>query len=81
MKAILGAAVLAGGLVFAQAASAQHRLGEGVMGAVAGGLVAGPVGAIAGGAVGYTQGPHIARGLGIHRRRYYNRRLHHWVWR
>ena len=53
------------------AAHAQERLGDGVMGALAGALVAGPVGAVVGGGIGYMAGPHIANrisGDGHHRR-------------
>jgi hypothetical protein len=60
-------------------ASAQHRMGDAVMGGVAGALVGGPVGAIAGGAIGYTAGPDIAHGMGIHHRHYrhYRHYRHH----
>jgi hypothetical protein len=76
-KSLLAGGVLAVALLFSQAAAAA-RVGDTVMGAVAGGLVAGPVGAIAGGAVGYTQGPRIAHHIFHRPHRYYDRRLHRW---
>jgi hypothetical protein len=39
-----------------------HRFNEGVYGAVAGGVVAGPPGAVVGGIIGYRHGPQIVRG-------------------
>jgi len=77
MKFLIRAAVLTAALALAQQASAATRLGEGVMGAVAGGLVAGPVGAVAGGAIGYTQGHKISHSIFHHRRRHYYWRNHH----
>jgi hypothetical protein len=75
MKKFLAIAALTAGIAFAPAAAgAQERVGNAAMGAVAGGLVAGPVGAVAGGAIGYTQGRRISRGLGINGRRHYSRR-------
>ena len=44
-------------------AVAQERLGDGVLGALAGALVGGPVGAVVGGGIGYTAGPRIAHGF------------------
>ena len=46
-------------------AGAQERVGDAAMGALAGAVVLGPIGAIAGGVVGYAQGPHIARRMGL----------------
>jgi hypothetical protein len=54
-------------------ASAQERLGDGAMGAVAGLLVGGPVGAVAGGVIGYTAGPGIAQSWGLRKQK----RSHH----
>ena len=52
------------GLVLAtSAAHADNRLVDGLMGAGAGALVAGPVGLVAGGVIGYSAGPHISCGL------------------
>jgi len=66
----LSAVVLATGLVLAPAAAfAQHRVGDTALGALAGGVVAGPVGAVAGGAIGYTAGPRIAHRMGIRNHR------------
>jgi hypothetical protein len=81
LKRLFAAAALICALLFAQAAAAQERLGDGAMGALAGVFVAGPIGLIAGGVVGYTAGPNIAHGMFHHHRRYYDRRLHRWVWR
>ena len=69
-KLVFIVAFAAGIALAGAAARAQERIGDGVMGALAGGLVAGPVGLVAGGAIGYTAGPHISRGLGFHHRRY-----------
>lgn len=77
MKRIIAIAVVAAGIALAPSlASAHERFGDGLMGAAAGGLVFGPVGAVAGGVVGYTEGPHISRGLGFHRHRHYHHYRH-----
>jgi hypothetical protein len=74
MKKFLVIAAIAAGIAMTPAlASAQERLGDGLMGAGAGALVGGPVGAVAGGVIGYTAGPHISRHLGFHRHRHYSR--------
>ncbi|WP_156898188.1 hypothetical protein [Methylocapsa acidiphila] len=55
-------------------ASAQERLGDGAMGALAGAVVGGPIGLVAGGVIGYTAGPGIANSWGLrhhHKRRHY----------
>ncbi|HZP77587.1 MAG TPA: hypothetical protein VFB45_15690 [Pseudolabrys sp.] len=76
MKTLLMIAAIATTVVAAPTmANAGERIGDGLMGAAAGALVAGPVGAIAGGAVGYTAGPHISRDLGFHR----HYRRHHYA--
>ena len=52
MKKFLAIAAITVGIAMLPAlASAQERLGDGLMGAGAGALVGGPVGAVAGGAV------------------------------
>ncbi|HXQ84452.1 MAG TPA: hypothetical protein VN769_10340 [Xanthobacteraceae bacterium] len=53
------------------AAVAQDRAGDAAMGAASGLVVAGPVGAVVGGVIGYTEGPNIAQGMGLHRRHFY----------
>jgi hypothetical protein len=66
---ILSAVVLATGLIaIPTAASAQERIGDAALGALAGAVVAGPVGAVAGGAIGYTAGPRIAHRMGVRHR-------------
>jgi hypothetical protein len=80
MKAILAsAAVITAVAMMPATASAGERVGDAALGALAGGLVFGPVGAIAGAAVGYTNGPGIAHGLGVHHhyRHYHHRARHH----
>jgi len=64
LKTSLAIATVAVTLV-ATPAGAQERIGDAAMGALAGVVVLGPIGAIAGGVVGYTQGPHIARRIGM----------------
>jgi hypothetical protein len=65
----LSAVVLAAGLIALPAvASAQERVGDAALGALAGAVVAGPVGAVAGGAIGYTAGPRIAHRMGVRHR-------------
>jgi hypothetical protein len=56
--AIVASAALALTLA-ATAARADDRVLDGVLGAGAGALVAGPVGLVAGGVIGYSAGPHI----------------------
>ncbi|MCI0601290.1 MAG: hypothetical protein L0Y60_17600 [Beijerinckiaceae bacterium] len=80
MTRLLVAAAIAALLSFPAAVAAQERLGDGVMGALAGALVGGPVGAVAGGVVGYTAGPAIASSWGLRGHRHYHRahyRRHH----
>jgi hypothetical protein len=60
-------------LFLASPASAQERLGDGALGALAGALVGGPIGLVAGGVVGYTAGPAIASSWGIRGQRHYRR--------
>jgi hypothetical protein len=47
------------------AAMAQERLVDGLLGALAGAVVAGPVGLVAGGVVGASAGPAIASSWGL----------------
>jgi hypothetical protein len=70
MKIVPVAAVAAGLILVPAAASAQERVGDAALGALAGAVVGGPIGAVAGGAIGYTAGPRIARGLGVKQRRH-----------
>jgi hypothetical protein len=60
-------------LFLASPVSAQERLGDGALGALAGGLVGGPIGLVAGGVVGYTAGPAIASSWGVRGHRHYRR--------
>jgi len=61
MKILLAAAAAL--TLAASAARADNRLVDGLMGAGAGALVAGPVGLVAGGVIGYSAGPHISCSL------------------
>jgi membrane protein DedA with SNARE-associated domain len=79
MKTLLVTGLAGVTLLFTLAtASAQDRVGDAVMGGVAGALVGGPVGAVAGGAIGYTAGPGIARSMGIHRHYHHHRHSRAW---
>ena len=72
MKALLPFAAVTVAIAFSPVtAIAQDRGSDAAMGAVSGLVVAGPVGAVVGGVVGYTEGPSIARGMGLQRRHYY----------
>ena len=62
---LLMVVAIAGLLLLPSLASAQERLGDGAMGALAGALVGGPVDLVAGGVVGYTAGPAIASSWGL----------------
>jgi hypothetical protein len=71
-------AALAFGLSLASgAAFADSRVVDGLLGAGAGALVAGPVGLVAGGVIGFSAGPNISCGLRggcrRHRRHYAQR--------
>ena len=48
-------------------ASAEERVGDAALGALAGAVVLGPIGLVAGGVVGYTAGPSIADSWGLRR--------------
>jgi hypothetical protein len=73
MNRLLISAVTAAGLFLSTAAYAQERLGDGALGALAGGLVAGPVGLVAGGVIGYTAGPALASSWGLRGHTHYHR--------
>jgi hypothetical protein len=75
MKTLLAVAAIVTGIALAPAAaSAGERLGDAAMGAASGALVAGPVGLVAGGIIGYTAGPGISHGMGLHHHRYRGQR-------
>ena len=59
----------------ASAAHADNRVVDGVLGAGAGALVAGPVGLVAGGVIGFSAGPNIGCSLrdDCHHRRHHRR--------
>ena len=60
-------------------AIAQERVVDGLLGVLAGAVVAGPVGAVAGGVVGATAGPAISSSWGMdggHRAHYRRHRRH-----
>ena len=64
MRRLAAASVLVLALVAGpEAAQAGERVTDGVLGALAGALVAGPIGLVAGGAIGYTTGPNISQGF------------------
>ena len=67
MKKVIAVAFMLAALLAPTAAGAGERLFDGALGALSGGLVAGPPGLIAGGVIGYVAGPRISRGLGFHR--------------
>ena len=71
MKKILATAVVTVVLLAPTAAGAGERAVDAALGAASGALVAGPVGLLAGGVIGYTAGPSIAHGLGLHHHHYY----------
>ncbi len=59
-------------------AHADNRVVDGVLGAGAGALVAGPVGLVAGGVIGFSAGPNISCAMrsDCHRARHYRQRRH-----
>jgi hypothetical protein len=68
MRKGIAIALMVVALLAPTAAAAGERLFDGALGAIAGGLVAGPAGLVAGGVIGYVAGPRISRDLGFHRR-------------
>ena len=78
MKKIALTTALALGLILtASAADADSRIVDGVMGAGAGALVAGPVGLVAGGIIGYSSGPGISCSMRNDCRRGFRHHHHH----
>jgi hypothetical protein len=67
MRKVIAIALVVAALLVPTAALAGERLFDGALGALSGGLVAGPPGVLAGGVIGYVAGPRISRGLGFHR--------------
>ena len=67
MRKVIAIAFVVAALLVPTAALAGERLFDGALGALSGGLVAGPPGVVAGGVIGYVAGPRISRGLGFHR--------------
>jgi hypothetical protein len=61
-------------------AIAQERAVDGLLGALAGAVVAGPIGLVAGGVTGVTAGPAISSSWGLsgrtHHHHYYHRRAY-----
>jgi hypothetical protein len=79
LKFAMTTALALGLSITASAASAENRLVDGVLGAGAGALVAGPVGLVAGGVIGYSSGPGISCTMrdDCHRRFHHHHHLHH----
>ena len=67
MRKVIAIAFVVAALLVPTAVLAGERLFDGALGALSGGLVAGPPGVVAGGVIGYVAGPRISRGLGFHR--------------
>lgn len=78
MRTLGGLAIIAAAIVACAApANAGRRATHTAVGAVVGGLIAGPVGFVGGGAIGYVGGRQIACDLGVercYRHRRYRRR-------
>jgi hypothetical protein len=76
MRILVGLGLIIAGITLVPvAATAHERVGDAALGALAGGVVAGPVGLIGGGVIGYTAGPGIASEWGL-RHRHHSRPRH-----
>jgi hypothetical protein len=73
MKTLFAVTVFTAAITLAPVAAVaqDHRGSDAAMGAASGFVVGGPVGAAVGGVVGYTEGPNIARAMGLHRHHAY----------
>lgn len=78
MRKTIFAAVTLAAIGCAGPAFAIERVVDGVLGGLAGAIVAGPVGLVAGGLVGASAGPEISSAWGLNgsRRRHHHHRRH-----